>query len=249
MRKILFFGLFLLCSIYCMGQNEREERRRESVLYEFKDNEHYFLTDSVYSFFSSFPFKPFQQGKVMFEVEDRPIPFDTIQKEIIKNYMLAVLEKHYKGYSPSMRDKNRIIPALTFRKMMAAIMDPKTNYSEPITHWNAARLGEEGITSSNFNFIKDLANKRMKEEDNNKYETYINFFYHLRDIHHIHMSAPVFDEDYNYAFLIFKMKEPYCFALFERKENEWCPILVSSEKNTTHVTNNFKEFITILSWW
>jgi len=232
-----------------MGQYEQEERSRESVLYEFKDTEHYFLTDSVYSFFSSFPFKPLQPGKVMFEVEDRPIPFDTIQKEIIKNYMLAVLEKHYKGYSLSIRDKNRIIPALTFRKMMAAIMDPKTNYSEPITHWNAARLGEEWITSSNFNFIKDLANKRMREEDNNKYETYINFFYHLRNIHHIQISIPVFDEDYNYAFLIFKMGEPYCFALFEKQENLWNPILISQEKNSINIQRDFGDFRYILYWW
>ncbi|NDV68617.1 hypothetical protein [Dysgonomonas sp. 25] len=193
-----------------------------------------FNTDSVYSFFQSRPFKPIEKRLVFFEVEDEPIPYDTIIEKVKKVSLLNFSESLYKD------DSNKKIPFPTLLKMILAASDSTTQYTVPIRKWNAAELGEEWLTRSNHKYYDFILDKNMAKA---KKEEYKNFLWSMDKANRpirIKMSIPVFDEDYKYAFMVFKMNNnTYDFAIFIRDEIGWIPYRVSKAHK---ISNDFSNY-------
>ncbi|NDV68618.1 hypothetical protein [Dysgonomonas sp. 25] len=234
MRRLVLVSLFIVFAAYCNGQhrNSPEDEKRIRLLEECWCPRQTFNTDSIYSFFQSSPI--FKKGYVSFEVEDEPMPCDTVIMEIEKQYMLFSLYRYY-------MEDNEIIPSKTLKKMLSAIMDSTTQYTVPIKKWNCAELGEDWLTKSNKQYYDILLDKRMMESNKKKYENFMWTYGEANSPIRIKMSIPVFDEDYRYAFMVFRMYgESYAnFALFERKEEGWKPILVSKCKRTGRIDKDF----------
>lgn len=74
-----------------------------------------------------------------------------------------------------------------------------------------------------------------------KYESFMGIYEKANVPFQMNMSIPVFDEEYKYAFMVFRRDgESYAnFALFERKEEGWKPILVSKCERTSRIDQDF----------
>lgn len=236
MKRIIVAYLLFMCIVYCYGQhrNSPESEKRIALLDRCWCPNQTFNTDSVYSFFQSSPFKSIEKENVFFEVEDEPIPYDSIFKKVRKVSLLNFLESLYRD------DNNKTIPFPTLLKMLLAASDSTTQYTIPIKRWNAAELGEEWVTHSNQKYYNRLLDERMQKANKKEYKNFRRTMDKVNVPVRIRMSIPVFDEEYKYAFLILRMDEDYAiFALFERQENEWNPILVSKGKKTWRMDNSF----------
>ena len=261
MKKFLIVIILFTATTYCRGQVKSstsiyisEADRRIELLKECNCPNQVFDTDSIYSFFQAKPIKSmWKNNNFIFTVEDSPMPYDMVKEEVRKQNMLSHLVNYYRDYNS--HRKEEIIPPKVLKKMLSAIVDSTTNYTQPIQQWNASRLGEKWITKSNRVHLDSIILERAGTKEKNRVKQYNLFevFKFASVAVQVTMSMPVFDDDYKYAFMILKIdrsyggsnREPYSrfdavFALFERKESGWTPILVSRGERSFFLEPMFK---------
>ncbi len=226
MKKIVFFCLTSLFYTLRYSQSHQsipDSEKLRLLIEECNCPQETINTDSVYSLFASNPFL-LRKGNIMYEVEDEPIPYDTIITNLSRYNILRVLEIDYKEAS---YPREEYLPPAVFRKMLGTMFSPTTRLTSPIIRWNASRLGEEWITSSNNQYLRIYLHRKMafidRKRDQKKYKELASLFRHAAEDHiWIRMSVPVFDEEYNFAFMFFYTGRPgYSYALFHRKEGQW----------------------------
>lgn len=232
MKLLLSIILLFSCTLMCRSQVSLEIERREKITRECNCPNQVINTDSVYSFINSNPFKPLELGYNIFIIEDKPIPINTLLNSTAKYHLFDHLRAFYEEEVPF--ERNEKIPPKVLQKMLAITFDSTTQFTEPIVKWNVARMGEQWINRSNYRYISDLTEKNIANNKGKKNEQAAEIF--RSTINHslifFNFSVPVFDDDYNYAFMVCNLASDsdgnydVAFALFKRDEQGWNPFYV-----------------------
>lgn len=264
MKHIFIIVLFIICSV-CVSAQEKEYQElilsfSPLELLETDDPEfpdiirvrkhlHRIInTDSVYRFFQADIFKPFKTLKVI--TNDHPIANDSVIKILRtdKYYILDELKRFY--YIPD--ERNKIMPPDVLKKMIYAVTDSTTQYTQPIHNWDVSRMGERYIAETTMHRIvlslHDYASKEDKAKIRWTRKTYdccsTLYSIFMDSAVRLKISLPIFDEEYKYAlfFFIEGQYDEHSFAIFERQNGEWNPIYVTRGKKSTLYSNDFKYY-------
>jgi hypothetical protein len=228
----------------CKGQRSfpEEIEFRDELLKEFRVPNQVINTDSVYSFLRSW--RGNDDGLSMWSIEEEPISFDSLFMRVTDRLLFMGILRGY--YKDDPYREQEIIPPAVFRKMLAKVFDPTTQCTEPIGKWNTARMGKQWITEGFYKTDSDVASDSI----NKKIGIHRDKINHVAKVHrivsnhvysisrHYTLSIPVFDDDYNYAFLINRDwydHRDYSFMIFKREEG-W------------KVVVNFDSYLTVFEY-
>lgn len=264
MKQIIVILLFIISSAGVSAQEKEYQEliksffTIEQVKFENSDTSRNVLarrylhrvinTDSVYSFFNANIFKPYRNIQIV--VDDHPMPNDAII-EIFRSYRYSVLEVLSRLYSPS--SLSELMPSTTLQEMVYAIIDSTTHYTEPIPNWDVTRMGERYIalttnvrvenSLSDYAIIEDKSKRRNAGKSAEIFRELSTGVYFSGTIA-LKMSLPIFDEEYKYALFFFIDRKYFgrSFAIFERRDGEWTPILVTRGNSLVYSSEDFKYY-------